>query len=322
MGLFSRKPKQVDPQEWTQLWELLSSLDPRMSMDGVAAWAGKMGERPLKAVLPAVEQLARAYALFDTEQVAEMVYPWNGPGTAFPHTDFMRSIDAVILAGPKAASQVLEDASAMRAYTAPAATGESWYFTPADDARPLLIALELVLDQVWPRKKRPSGPRGGYHLASFGPGHAAAWPSLAAHDDASSVMAEADPSRPWLELDGGMPERSQDDWGTFISWQVAGYRAADRIIARAGDAITPSSPHILLEGMTPEDMEGMDGSQAEQLPDGSLYDVMVLTDDESQETDPDARADILTRRAARALLGFELPEPARAHLEPLAAGAL
>lgn len=313
MALFgSLFRKKSDPSTWDELWTALAPYGGRVTPSSTQAWLLAAATMDPKVLAKAKDQLERAYDLLDTEAVARFAgeIPFTGPNRPFARRRFLRTVDAVIVAGPDAVARVAGDPSYLRSYDSSPAVAP--YETPDPEG---------YLADRWDveRWKDPLNRMIWKDvLVSLSTRREKAWPSLA--DDSAAQMFHLDPEYGWVDVDAssiaaeqGAPVEARD------GWTGAGIEASKQLYAALGSPL--ERPDVLglvavvVLSQAEWDSEVEDGDE-DDVREGVLnvgidrsateLDI-ALSDAECAITDQSEQVVLLVRRAAHALLAFDLP---------------
>ncbi|MFD6093549.1 hypothetical protein ACFWGN_15630 [Oerskovia sp. NPDC060338] len=311
MALFgSLFRKKSDPSSWDELWTVLAPYGGRVTPSSTQTWLQAAANMDPKMLAKAKGQLERAYDLLDTEAVARFAgeAPFTGSDRPFARRRFLRTVDAVIVAGPEAVARVVADPSYLRSYdsspaVAPYETpdpegylGDRWDVERWKDPLHRMIWKDVLVSLSTRRQK--------------------AWPSVA--DDSAAQMFHLDPEYGWVDVDAssiaaeqGAPVEAVD------GWTGAGIEASKRLYAALGSVV--ERPDVLglvavvVLSQAEWDGEAEDG---DEVRDGVLnlgidrqateLDI-AFSAEECAIEDQEERVELLVGRAAHALLVFDLP---------------
>ncbi|KZM35559.1 hypothetical protein [Oerskovia enterophila] len=312
MALFGSlfRKKKSDPSSWDELWTVLAPYGGRVTSSSTETWLRAAATMDPKVLAKAKDQLERAYDLLDTEAVARFAgeIPFTGPDRPFARRRFLRTVDAVIVAGPEAVARVAADPSYLRSYDSSPAVAP--YETPDPEG---------YLSDRWDveRWKDPLHRMVWKDvLVSLSTRRQKAWPSVA--DDSAAQMFHLDPEYGWIDVDAssiaaeqGAPVEARD------GWTGAGIEASKRLYAALGSPL--ERPDVLglvavvVLSQAEWDGEAEDGDEVRAGVlnigiDRSATELdIALSDEECAVTDQDERVALLVGRAAHALLVFDLP---------------
>jgi hypothetical protein len=295
----------ADPSRWTTLWEVLAPYGGRVTPSGIESWERASGPMAAATLRTADKQLTEAYVLLDTEAHARVV-GFTAPGAVFARRRFVRTLDAVIVAGPEAVSRVAADPSALRSYdTVPV---REPYCEP-------VVPVETLATRIAGAVTR-KGIR--YTSRSEGVGvldrrRSARWPSVPAG------TGWRDPEIGWFQVDASMlcADDGPEGEGGETSWYAAGSVAAGRIFRAlhdvAGDGYGEQRPRHLRDVELGIDLvvgEEVDG-EADSLiiSDESVWLSSRLHPEDVRIEEFEARVEMLTRHAAGVLAQRSLGLP-------------
>ncbi len=313
MALFgSLFRKKSDPSTWDELWTVLAPYGGRVTPSSTQAWLRAAATMDPQVLAKAKDQLERAYDLLDTEAAARFAgeIPFTGANRPFARRRFLRTVDAVIVAGPDAVARVVADPSYLRSYDSSPAVAP--YETPDPEG---------YLADRWDveRWKDPLNRMIWKDvLVSLSTRREKSWPSLAG--DPAAQMFHLDPEYGWVDVDAssiaaeqGAPVEARD------GWTGAGIEASRRLHTALGSPL--ERPDVLalvavvVLSQAEWDDEAEDGDE-DDVREGVLnvgidrsateLDI-ALSDAECAITDQSERVALLVRRAAHALLTFDLP---------------
>ncbi|MBE7701188.1 hypothetical protein H9623_12865 [Oerskovia sp. Sa1BUA8] len=286
---------------------MLAPYGGRVTPSSTENWQQASDTMGVTALREADKQLVEAYALLDTEQHARVV-GYVGTDAPFARSRFVRTLDAVIVAGPEAVSRVVADPSALRSYdTLPV-------HEPYSEANLEAGSLAGQIAAAVARKGSPFVPR-SIRVGQLDRRRGAQWPS---RQDGSPDWR--DPEVGWLFLDASplcdAGTGENEDGPT--SWYTAGSVAAGRIFRAlhvvAGDGFDAQRPQHLRYVQVEIDLDeaemtgdrgpfiapGMEDASLVIDDEGVFLTTLVSTEDARLE-EFDARVDLLTRHVAGTL---------------------
>lgn len=313
MGLFTRRVAD-DPSSWDELWTVLTPLGGSLEASAVERWRAVASAFTPAQLDRAAEQLGYAYRLLDTEAHARALVPggFTAPGEPFARQRFVRTLDAVVAAGPDAVAQVVTEPSALAGWPVAASDPAAYY--DWDAVRPPALGLELL------RARTPSlfALGGGLRLgagataawiatpALLDAERLARWPSLRARTRWPNPLTDTpDPEVPWLDVDASSLDADGTGDDDPTSWYAAGDAAAARLfVALGADAL-----HGAAEGVTAVEVEVDAGADPDPLGvpgDGVVTVVAALAPQDAGVQDVAGRVDALVRAVAAALVASDV----------------
>ncbi|GAA3224122.1 hypothetical protein ACFP63_18090 [Oerskovia jenensis] len=298
----------ADPSRWTTLWEVLAPYGGRVTPSGIESWQRAAGRMDAESLRRADKQLTEAYVLLDTEAHARVV-GYVARDAVFARRRFVRTLDAVIVAGPEAVARVAADPSALRSYdTVPVREPYSEPVVPVETlgTRIAAAAARKGIRRTWNNEA----------VGMLDRRRSKQWPSRPAS------TAWRDPEIGWLHVDASTlcaddgPEGEDGE----RSWYAAGSVAAGRLFRAlhgvAGDGFGDQRPRHLrdveIEIDLIRDEEGSDDADPQDetscINDEGVYLTSFVHPEDARIEEFDARVELLTRHTAGALahaaLGF------------------